>query len=110
MGYEDFIPSYWNGISRMTINDCDLREYSSFSSFHSVEIEDSTPASHGLAGHTPSAAAANVIFLTEEQLQLQPLPEMPGTRFPSNSVPNAIPHPTTAALIPQWAIGAFQNG
>lgn len=65
MGYEDFIPSYWNGISRMIINDCDLREYSSFSSFHSVEIKDSTPASHRLAGHTPSTAAANVSFLTE---------------------------------------------
>lgn len=65
LGYEDFIPSYWNGISRMTINDCDLIEYSFFSSFRSVKIEASTPTSHRLAGHTPSAAAANVSFLTE---------------------------------------------
>ena len=43
------------------------------------------------------------------QRELQPLPEMSGPRFLSNSAPNAITRPTTAARIPLWAIWVFQN-
>lgn len=43
-----------------------------------------------------------------ESREWQLLPERPGTRLCSSSVPNAITCPPTAARDPRWAVGAFK--
>lgn len=52
----------------------------------------------------PPMVAASLGDLLEWQM----LPERPGTRLCSSSVPDAITCPPTAAWVPQWAVWTFR--